>query len=1235
MVQALLERNSPRNVNDAWKTIKCAIRQDPTILNNGQLDNGKQCFQKFVRNNRKRRHSTYINFKNHKKKINTNLAKRSSQNDPRFDAIVDFIIKNKMFSDNFTYVPIVFAKVTNNGDNVNNGSSETYTQKMLPEKNLTTANGMNASSPTIKDMESSTNSVTVNNMTSSHVDYSAVTKAPTNISNIFRREDNTLQPSSGMNDTDLVIPEPEQNPLELGIPEEDAVVEQYDDTSTDLSQNGTQIKDVTVKINTTTPNSITSSQNSNRKKKNVSEIVLEPIQTDKAVRPINYEAEYLTDAGEVPITFALNDTNVLYNATATSQFTTLRNFIANETCQTEQAISETTENNFIKPVQNTTNLSILQSNNNKVLQSKNNGTNVHKTVTEIDLCSDSYSTTVLNNESSIIENVEQNCTHNYSIDLMNSTTINATIFENKNQTVGPVNLLKETLIKGGITNDNFSSLNRSVAENATQYSFINESTRSISSSITVKLTAAVNISENLCITSNGNITTIGVGATSESFINNNIALTGSSPNDIKSININPVTETSTNGTNNFTQNIEFTGIKNTTSNNFTNESNSTTNKSTNVCITVSSKYGTSLNVETRSDNETLVEGTTTNLNLTVSNLTGNNTTSNITVMFDSMESTTINTTTLKYGNIGARYSSSNGDFSNNGTKSDYVILTTESITNENLTVNYSVLPSKLYKEQDMLPGVLIYRKEQEENKNIAKTKRDVYDIVEPELFDFNIQSNIGITIEEPSDVNNNKYVDFNPLIKQKKSIVPFNCSDETMKMLDTLHQLNLSNFEEETTETIHLTTITETSPLPNYDQVQKLTDVDAGIGKDVDSSLLQDSNQTFSEYQIPQSQVNQSLVTLSNVESTLSISLQTSGIDTVVSNETSININPNDLLELGQPEEDLNIVSNEKLGIKGSNISGNINVNLLEPNNVTTLLISVPVNETSVTIPLSNNFSPYSLDTSQPSNVTSYLIPMNCTPLPMNFTLASTVPVESTVPSLTLEMQTNNNTNNLSSSSTLSSITVVQNTGYSSIAGNVNISFSSINPLVLNSTSNQTSAITSEEATLLNIGNIVDASANHTSTMKPLTPVSMFTELQPNLNSSMIINSTSTHAKRNLESDRLEVLEKDLQLVNELQNILDGIYSSNRKRKKRELPIYFEQIPLTQNVAFSETEIPQISNEWNEKDLENNREPKTIIIRKKRHPRSLRHLKRKKKYKVFQKSNPHGRFLGQSLQNST
>ncbi|CAG9840879.1 unnamed protein product [Diabrotica balteata] len=114
----------------------------------------------------------------------------------------------------------------------------------------------------------------------------------------------------------------------------------------------------------------------------------------------------------------------------------------------------------------------------------------------------------------------------------------------------------------------------------------------------------------------------------------------------------------------------------------------------------------------------------------------------------------------------------------------------------------------------------------------------------------------------------------------------------------------------------------------------------------------------------------------------------------------------------------------------------------------------------------------------------------------------------------------------------------------------------------------------------------------------------------------LIINSTSTHAKRNLESDRLEVLEKDLQLVNELQNILDGIYSSNRRRKKRELPIYFEQIPLTQNVAFANTEVPQILNEWNEKELmENNREPKTVIIREKRHPRSLRHLKRKKKYK--------------------
>uniref|UniRef100_A0A6P7F283 Uncharacterized protein n=1 Tax=Diabrotica virgifera virgifera TaxID=50390 RepID=A0A6P7F283_DIAVI len=1454
MVQALLERKSPKNVNDAWKTIKCAIRKDPNILNNDQLDNGKQCFQRFVRSNRKRRHSTYINFKNHKKKINTNLAKRSSQNDPRFDAIVDFIIKNKMFSENFTYVPIVFAKVTNNGDNVHNVNSESFTEQMLTEKNLPPANGMNGSSTMIKDMESRTifstvDGIKVNNMITNHVNYSMATKASTNVSNIFRREDSTLQPNSGINDTDLITPKPEENQLKLGIPEEeDAVVEEYDDISTDLSQNNTQTEHATVIINSTVPHSITSSRkSSNRKKKNVSEIVLEPIQTDKASMPKNYESEYLTDTGEVPITFALSDTNVLNNATATSQFTTLTNVMAIQTCPTEQPVPGITENNFINPAQNTTNSSILPSNNSKVLLSNDNGTNIYKTVTDIDqnyLYSDSYSTTVLSNESSATESLAQNCTNNHSTEyLINSTVINGIILENKNQTLGPVNLLKETLIKGVITNDNFSSINKSVAENVTQYSYINES-KSSNSSIQMQSTAAVKVSEN-CIPRNESITNVGsisqnyikntiafddsstngikiininpvtetsnngtnnmtydtvindtdmstvingiilenknqtvgpvnllkenlikgvitndnfssinksvaenvtqysyinesknsnssiqvqstaavkvsekciprnesitnVGTTSQNYINNTTAFDGSITNGIKIIKINSVTETSNNGTNSVTQNIEFGGMKNDASNSFTNMgSNSTTNIVTNVCITVSSKYDTSQDVGTRSYNENFMEGTTTNLNLTVSNLPDNSTTEGntnlnltvsnrpdnnitegkITAMFDNMENITINSTTVNTENIDVIYGSSNGDFLNNGTKSDYLILTTESVINQNLTVNYSVLPAKLYREQDMVPGVLIYRKEPEENKNIAKTKRDVYDIVEPELFDFNIQSNIGITIEEPSAFNNNKYVDFNPLIKQKKSIVPFNCSDETMKMLDTLQQLNLSSFEEETTtEIIDLTTVTETSPLPNYDQVQKLTDVDAGIGKEVDPSLVQDSNQTISEYQIPQNQVIQDLVTSSNFESSNNVLLQTIGIDTIVSNETSIDVSPNDLLELGQPQEDLSIVSNEKLGIQGSNIadskniSDNISVNFLEPNNVIAQLISVPVNDISLTTPLSNNVSSvpvpiinptvlsvtlatnltsYSLETSQlTNNVTSYpiTVPMNCSPLPMNFTVVP-VSVDISVSSFPLEVQTKNNTNNLGSSSTLSSLTVVQVTGYSSIDENLNISLSTINPLVLNSISNQTSSITSAEATLLNVGNIVDANATHTTTTEPLTPVNPFKELintnnttttekltpvnpfkelQPNLNSSMIMNFTSTHLKRNLESDHLEDLEKDLQLVNELQNILDGIYSSDRRRKKREVPIYFDQIPLTENVAFAETEVPQISNVWNEMELmEKNREPKHVIIREKRHPRSLRQLKRKKKYREFQQSNPHGRFLGQSLQNST
>ncbi|CAG9813237.1 unnamed protein product, partial [Phaedon cochleariae] len=112
IVKQLADSTDPQTRNTNWKSIKCIIRQqNPNFARSGILDRpeSKNCFQKFIR--RRKRHSTYINFRNRKKKFNNNLAKRNAPDDSRFKNIIDFIIKNKSFRSNYTYVPVLFATV--------------------------------------------------------------------------------------------------------------------------------------------------------------------------------------------------------------------------------------------------------------------------------------------------------------------------------------------------------------------------------------------------------------------------------------------------------------------------------------------------------------------------------------------------------------------------------------------------------------------------------------------------------------------------------------------------------------------------------------------------------------------------------------------------------------------------------------------------------------------------------------------------------------------------------------------------------------------------------------------------------------------------------------------------------------------------------------------------------------------------------------------------------------------
>ncbi|CAG9861550.1 unnamed protein product [Phyllotreta striolata] len=115
MLNELMEDKSPKTFNTAWRSIKCVVNDQQDNEKSRLLDSpgSKICFRKFVRSHRRRRrHSTYLNSRNKRKRINNSLAKRNAEDDPRFKNIIDFIIKNKIFLDTYTYVPIVFSKIT-------------------------------------------------------------------------------------------------------------------------------------------------------------------------------------------------------------------------------------------------------------------------------------------------------------------------------------------------------------------------------------------------------------------------------------------------------------------------------------------------------------------------------------------------------------------------------------------------------------------------------------------------------------------------------------------------------------------------------------------------------------------------------------------------------------------------------------------------------------------------------------------------------------------------------------------------------------------------------------------------------------------------------------------------------------------------------------------------------------------------------------------------------------------
>ncbi|XP_023015459.2 uncharacterized protein [Leptinotarsa decemlineata] len=140
MMKEILKSNDPQAMNNNWKSIKCIIReQRPNIAKSDLLERPetKNCFQRYMRRRRRKRHSTYINLRNPRKKINNNLAKRNAKDDPRFRNIIDFIIKNKEFLDKYTYVPVVFATIRDSTYKEKESmttSPESYTQPIIPSQ---------------------------------------------------------------------------------------------------------------------------------------------------------------------------------------------------------------------------------------------------------------------------------------------------------------------------------------------------------------------------------------------------------------------------------------------------------------------------------------------------------------------------------------------------------------------------------------------------------------------------------------------------------------------------------------------------------------------------------------------------------------------------------------------------------------------------------------------------------------------------------------------------------------------------------------------------------------------------------------------------------------------------------------------------------------------------------------------------------------------------------------------
>ncbi|XP_057672215.1 mucin-4-like [Diorhabda carinulata] len=303
-IKQLLEKKTSKRMSDTWKSIKLIIMNHPEYSNNHMLDKleTKRCFQNFVNNQRRKRHSTYINLRNQKKKINNNLAKRNIDDDPRFKNIINFIVKNRMFSDKYTYVPIMFAKVENCTTNYT-------TENTTNNVNYITTNN---------DIESSTN---LNNSTSMNV-------------NVTKTNELNSSTTSSHKDIPVELKEKYTMRLKLEVPEEDTQLQYYDDDSMD-----SQVDNSTFKTgNPTSSLQLTNKSGNTRSKKNITKLN-NVTNTDSNEKVTNCDTN---NTEEEPITLAL--TYATSNSKENCENTTLNNI------STTYNVSTTNNENGTEPI---------------------------------------------------------------------------------------------------------------------------------------------------------------------------------------------------------------------------------------------------------------------------------------------------------------------------------------------------------------------------------------------------------------------------------------------------------------------------------------------------------------------------------------------------------------------------------------------------------------------------------------------------------------------------------------------------------------------------------------------------------------------------------------------------------------------------------------------------------------------------------------------------------------------